>query len=906
MDIDPRLRETSQEDFKPYSHHSAQSALYTLNPIHLPSSQQRSTGLPPLRQEIGPPYYNVQQQSRPQNDQPTLPASQPHDHTPSLQPVHDFADLRNELKRPRACEACRGLKVRCVPGPDGKCKRCAKAGRPCFVTAPSRKRQKKSDSRVEELEKKIDALTASLQATKNQQMNGSESETSEDGHNREIHTSSSRTGLQSQQPHDASSLQGPESVISGTPVTENWKRRWSAHQDTKSKVESGGDTTYLRNGNVTLHTTVTGKWSTQNTDTAEGPSADDFQDGQGYIDVIDRQLLDAETAARLFHHYMENMSHHMPAVVFPSATNPNVIRREKPTLFLAILSVAAGSYPDLQKVLQKEVIRRYADCLICKNSKSLDTIQALQISSIWYAPEEFKDAKPYQLILMATTMAIAMGLGQLGRPMGAFSLGWKELRHASKASIDELSMAERRRAWVSCYVLCGLTAMALRLPNLLRWNSYLEECIQGFETSPVESDKILGKWAKLQRLKDNIALQYEVEDAFGSTGPTSLDAEKNLSALREQLDQWERESHTSSASLSLAFHVSRMHMFHIRVRLSYCLDAVEEPHPLSDDHKTVKSWDVPAPSEVDTVQKFIRSIHKVIEEFLSFTITEVRTIPTFHFLRAAYAVICLLRLDRGAKKPDSELGKLIYAGDLEVDTYIARLLKLMQSAAADGKSRPAQTFQSALTTIKTWFKPNTECPCGEDDATDHAIKPQPVDTETDMTELGNKKTKFKNDEPSKLFASEMRPQHRQHQEQELIQQYQPPVPQMNDSPLHLLSHIATGNPPGSVQHMASNAGSEGWYNGSYPSYSAADPNTIQGPYAINNPAAYYQNPMSYPDTNYATNINTMYPGVNTDIGFQQALGVQYGQEVDLCAMFMDGNFLPPTGTGSFEGWDEKM
>jgi len=77
----------------------------------------------------------------------------------------------NDLKRPRACEACRGLKVKCEFDPsnhDGPCKRCAKAHRNCVVTQPSRKRQKKTDSRVAELEKKIDALTAVLQATRSQ------------------------------------------------------------------------------------------------------------------------------------------------------------------------------------------------------------------------------------------------------------------------------------------------------------------------------------------------------------------------------------------------------------------------------------------------------------------------------------------------------------------------------------------------------------------------------------------------------------------------------------------------------------------------------------------------------------------------------------------------------------------
>jgi len=462
MDNDPRLREASQKDSKAYNHNQT---LYTLNPIRLPFSQYHSAGLPSLRQEIGHPYYAVQQEFRPSSHQPPLPASQPHEHARLLHPVHGLADPKNELKRPRACEACRGLKVKCVPEPDGKCKRCAKSGRPCVVTAPSRKRQKKPDSRVAELEQKIDALTASLQATRSQQVNGSDDDTSGDNYEGEI-LSSSRLDLQSQQSnghHNTSSWQ--EGLTSNTPVDQNLsqKRRRSAHHDIQDRVESNadGNTTPLRNGTVskaseTPQTSAPGEWPTPNIDAAQAPPAGDLDHGHGNLDAIDRQLLDAETAAKIFRHYMENMSPHMPAVVFSPTTDPGVVRKQKPILFLAILSVAAGDYPDIQKLLLKEVTRRYADCLIYKNHKSLDIIQALQISTIWYSPEEYRDAKQYQLILNATTIGIAIGLGQLGRPVGAFSLGWKELRYASKTLTDEAGMAERRRAWVSCYILCGM------------------------------------------------------------------------------------------------------------------------------------------------------------------------------------------------------------------------------------------------------------------------------------------------------------------------------------------------------------------------------------------------------------------------------------------------------------------
>ena len=53
--------------------------------------------------------------------------------------------------------------MRCEPdSKGGPCKRCLKAGRKCEITPPSRKRQKKTDSRVSELEKQLADIQAQL------------------------------------------------------------------------------------------------------------------------------------------------------------------------------------------------------------------------------------------------------------------------------------------------------------------------------------------------------------------------------------------------------------------------------------------------------------------------------------------------------------------------------------------------------------------------------------------------------------------------------------------------------------------------------------------------------------------------------------------------------------------------
>jgi len=69
-------------------------------------------------------------------------------------------------KRRRACEACRRLKVQCnfESSKSETCKRCLKAGRRCIVM--ERRRRQVIANSVTELEKKLEALTATLKAIK--------------------------------------------------------------------------------------------------------------------------------------------------------------------------------------------------------------------------------------------------------------------------------------------------------------------------------------------------------------------------------------------------------------------------------------------------------------------------------------------------------------------------------------------------------------------------------------------------------------------------------------------------------------------------------------------------------------------------------------------------------------------
>ncbi|CAO1599010.1 hypothetical protein XANCAGTX0491_002755 [Xanthoria calcicola] len=89
------------------------------------------------------------------------------------QPTHDpekkSSMAPNDKPKPhiRACESCRTRKIRCLPqdaSKDAKCQRCAKSGRECIYNSPEkRKRRKRTDARVADLEHMVQMLAARLE-----------------------------------------------------------------------------------------------------------------------------------------------------------------------------------------------------------------------------------------------------------------------------------------------------------------------------------------------------------------------------------------------------------------------------------------------------------------------------------------------------------------------------------------------------------------------------------------------------------------------------------------------------------------------------------------------------------------------------------------------------------------------
>ena len=479
----------------------------------------------------------------------------------------------SEEKRQRACEKCRELKVKCIferSDGTGPCKRCQKANRQCVVTEPVRKRQKKdpdaSSSKVLELERKIDALTAALSGREGSVGTyggdagyGRPADMQQYAYEKHAIASNSSNGFPIRGEPRPNRLDEPKQEPGRTPTplpVAGAKRAFDT-------MEKATDTKASFLGDVNVNS---GDNSRRHSSQGDGRPKHNFL--QDYTDVIERGMLSEEGAEILFRCYVEQMAIHMPAVVFSAGTAAAQVRKEKPFLFLAILSASCGSiYPQLQKALTQEIMDIYADRIICHGHKSLELVQALLVNTLWYfPPDHFEELKFYQLIHIAAVMAMDIGLGSKSRAHrlkdagllreGAFpkSHPWRRTPHPDSETL------ESRRTWLACYFICCNAAVGLRRPNLIRWTSFMADSIEVLSTSPEAepTDRVLALWVQNQHIAEEVGTQFAMDDPNAQVSIADAKVQYALKGFERDLERW-------SAQIPSNIRTRKSHKLRVRI-----------------------------------------------------------------------------------------------------------------------------------------------------------------------------------------------------------------------------------------------------------------------------------------------------------------------------------------------------
>lgn len=781
--------------------------------------------------------------------------------------------------------------------PNEPCKRCKKAGRQCIVTQPSRRRQKKSDTRVAELERKIDALTAVIA-----QQNGSsyppqhhpapEQYTLAGDQGAEHQTMAGSMNLHEQKP-DISTAAPTQAYMShvhpdfapmGPEPRGNKRRRVESTSESASApvqtVESRRD---FKRADL------------QHTEGWKGLHQELHIVFPQQVREKIRSLVQPELMHRLFDHYCTHLAPIMPVVTFPAGTTADDIIESKPILLLAIMAISCIFIvtPEMRQALYEEVLSVFADAVIIKGAKSLDVIQALQVTVLWQKPpEKPHSANFYGLIHISAVMALDLGLGKSFNPAKTkrgFGGPGSDLPPGPMQNVVDSDTMEARRAWMVSYFMCAAVSQFLRRPNLLRWSNYMNQCVTLLETSPdaAPGDRLLAAHIKLQHICEEINQSFALDDPE-ATSISILDPKVayTLNVLEAQLRDWEASLPVDMRKPELLFsaHSTKLYLHEIALHVNHNTDDFRVPFT----EASLKSGSengfaaTLTQNQMTSIEACLRASHASIETYCTFDLdTQTILPPLLYFVRIVYALIVLIKLHVAVTSPGSELGKIIKPEDVKVEEYLNRLWENFEALKKQQAIGPHHKAQHILGILRDWVGTHREGDVGAS-----ATKPL---QDAGMPAPGQSKTQ---------------------------QERYPPRSKSDDDSLRVLSEAATAgaksqHQPHAQQQQSSQQrqGSASWGFESpsavpYPPYNMRG-NNQQGGYPQDGgtPAttSTVMTPGPYPNDGYNNNNNmfsTQQQGFGKGNDIDWAAGMDFEQAVNVALQEMDfsgdlfGEFCP--------------
>lgn len=445
-------------------------------------------------------------------------------------------------------------------------------------------------------------------------------------------------------------------------------------------------------------------------------------------DVIDRGMISMATARQLFEAYRTQLFPHYPMVAIPDSITADVMRRSKPALFLAIIAAAAGKdNSELSAVLDKEVLQAYATRSLVQSEKSLELVQALLISAVWYhPPSKFGQLKYYEYIHMAATMAMDIGIGSRpathrnrfkNRPPvvitspdihPAEDMGNPSLSMSSRIrdSSPDTGSIECRRTFLACYIICAGVSFSLRRPNMLRVTSYIRESVDLIESASntIPTDSTLVAWARLTIIAEEIATSFCYDDPGGIASIAELRAQLMLKDFEKRLSAWHDtyEMDMGTGSLLIMYYTIRLYLFEIAMHVDHSPEDFRAPYQMGGIHHVELVEDIPTQVLAEAVAQCITSAHGLLNTFLAMDAEGLRALPVFGYVRVSFASFVLAKLCLSAASPWSRIGKVLDRSSLKIDVYMDRMILHVRNIIGDKRSRVPSIFLALLFKLRQW------------------------------------------------------------------------------------------------------------------------------------------------------------------------------------------------------------
>ncbi|PWY64255.1 C6 zinc finger domain protein [Aspergillus heteromorphus CBS 117.55] len=578
----------------------------------------------------------------------------------------------------QSCESCRSLKVRCLPDPTvpSQCQRCTRTRRNCvFAHTLRRQPRKKTGSRVAQLEKDLRDLRSLLHGQVRP-----DSDSGEKAYDAGVVASPTATV-----PNKLPSFPTTSTSLPPPP----WRME-SSGSHTASTV--GDSSQAIRSFNASPAPT--------NVNLAMGPSS------AGSGDVVDRALISADTAQRLLSVFINDLTQFYPVVVLDQNTDMETLRRTSPVLFLSILSAASLTLdtPDAA-VLNEELLKLYAERFFLRQEKSMELIQSILLMLIFYFPPKSRvQGQYYQYAHIATTMALELGIA-------AGKAGQRNHRcHGEEGDLPVSTHSAQARAVLGCYHFSSNIGMRTHRPNMLCFNSVIEEYTNLLKKSSNILDQQLATWFELQRIIDDTLSSLGHDSTLSDTSLLESQMMPILKWFDSRMLHWKNSTPKDMFTvwMTLEYHYLYLAIYELAAGEGYRdPDAPARKYytlpPLEGNMERHKANAPLSVARVQIVTKWMLAAHQLLDAFLQCDISTMRKLPNMTYTRIVLGISSLLRIYH--KTQFGPLGEVISSQMIGIDGYLDRLSQALLRASGEQKYRvPSKWYHVIAVKNRDWYE----------------------------------------------------------------------------------------------------------------------------------------------------------------------------------------------------------
>jgi hypothetical protein len=468
-----------------------------------------------------------------------------------------------------------------------------------------------------------------------------------------------------------------------------------------------------RSRTTTSSTAAEQHWSTTTTERTLGaptPNKCGPPDllGPAENDIIDRGIITQQQADDLMNIWRNDLVNACPGITIPRHWTANDLRTHKPSLFHAVMAAAAHSQgSQVSDKLHEEAVYLYARSAFINGEKSVQSIQAMLVTVAYYSPPK----KPgqlqiYQWVNMAASMALELGLAS--KPRTHEQLPKRAIRSLQKISSPE-ELLEHCRTVLTLYIISAGFSMRLKRPNILLFNSWMEECVIMLEKSKLLDDRRTIAWLKLQRIADEANTAFGFDDASTSFSLSELRMQIILRIFDRRMQDWKKSvpAEVMTLFLTIEYYQNMLSMWEFGMDGGrYDVTEFRNRHltlpALDDDCVQPESLLSRSALQINATTKCIGAAHNILDCFIQIPIERLQKAPNVLFVRAIYALVALMKADY-AVGTDAEMGELLESSALKVDFYLNTVLERTTEAQGAQKCRIPSHWTFVLEAkLKSW------------------------------------------------------------------------------------------------------------------------------------------------------------------------------------------------------------